>query len=205
MAADSAVYKWNMVREEKKYIKLELPVIKRAQEQYEREQKEYVHSLREANKYSKLIFLGDSIISGYLYQKFSEIESTGVAIRYKIKGSLAKHVIPAYELVELISILIDNAMEVQSGTAEKKQLLFLLEEQEKQCWFRICIPHPYASYDEIESWFLPKSRKNGEKLGLYDIKSLCADYHMDLLCKNTLYEDENWIEFAVGIKKADKP
>lgn len=177
------------------------------QEEDERKLKNYDNTICEATKYNKLLFLGDCIISGYLYQKFCRAEKTGVTVIYGIKGCLAKEGIPVYALVEVLGILIDNAVEAQCSITEKRQLIFWFEEQKNQYWFKMLTPHPYAGYDEIEAWFLPESGKKteGQELGLNYIKKLCAQYDMDLLCKNTIYEKENWIEIAIGIKKADKP
>lgn len=228
--------KWNVVRKEKEQIKNELSMTRRMQEQYDdlltsvrlrehgyknhisalqsiklleeykREQNQYYDSICEANKYNKLLFLGDCVVSGYLYQKFCEIENAGVTVKYEVKGCLKNKKVPTYYLVEVLGILIDNAVEAQNGIVETRQLEFQFEEQESQYWFKVLNPYPYVNYDEMESWFVFESSNKGKGrgLGLYYIKKLCANYDMDLLCRNTVYDNKNWIEFAIGIKKADK-
>ncbi len=37
-------------------------------------QREYYGKIKEENKYVKLLYLGDSIVAGYLYEKFCDVE-----------------------------------------------------------------------------------------------------------------------------------
>ena len=227
--------KWDSAQEEKEYIENELSVTKSMQEEYddllttvrlrehgfknhiaalqsikmqkklEEDQEDYYNSLCEANKYNKLLFLGNRVVSGYLYHKFCEIEDSGVTVTYEARGSFADNAISVYYIIEMLGILIDNAVEAQR-CMNNKRLRFQFEEMESIYWFKILNPYPYVGYAEMESWFLLGNSKKGEKrgLGLYYLKKLCDDYKVDLLCRNIVWEDENWIEFSVGIKKADK-
>ena len=112
---------------------------------------------------------------------------------------------PDYYLIEMLGILIDNAIEAQEGSQEEKFLDFQFEERENEYCFKILNPYPYVSYSEIESWFLLNNSKKGQGrgLGLYHIKKLCSQYYVDLSCRNVECENKNRIEFNLRIKKAD--
>lgn len=228
--------KWDMAQEEKERIKNELSVTKNMQAEYddlltavrlrehgfknhiaalfsmklsdelEKEQEDYYEGIREANKYNKLLFLGNRVMAGYLYKKFCETEDMGGTVICDIKGCFVNDVIPIYYLIEMLGILIDNAVEAQSDMIGKRKLKFQFDEEESYYWFKVLNPYPYVSYAEMESWFLlGNSRKGKERgLGLYQIKNLCEDYNVDLACRNVVWEERNWIEFSIRIKKADK-
>lgn len=228
--------KWDAVKEEKEHVKNELSVTKSMQEEYddlltavrlrehgfknhitalqsmklpkelEKEQEDYYNAMCEANKYNKLLFLGNRVVSGFLYRKFCEIENYGVITIYEARGCFADDVIAVYHLIEMLGILIDNAAEAQADIMENKRMRFLFHEEENDYWFKVLNPYPHVSYAEIESWFLlGNSGKGNERgLGLYYIKKLCKECNVDLACRNAVWEGENWIEFSIGIKKADK-
>lgn len=174
-------------------------------EEMTKEQECYYGKIREANRYNKILFWGNHVVSGYLYQKFQETESGGIVVLYELKGHYIRSVVPDYCLIEMLGILIDNAIEAQEDLQEEKFLDFQFEERESEYCFKILNPYPYVSYAEIESWFLLDNSKKGKGrgLGLYYIKKLCGQYHVNLLCRNVECENKNRIEFNLKIKKAD--
>lgn len=174
-------------------------------EEMAKEQEHYYGKIREANRYNRILFWGNHVISGYLYQKFQETENGGIVVLYDLKGHYIRSVVPDYYLIEMLGILIDNAIEAQEGSQEEKFLDFQFEERENEYCFKILNPYPYVSYSEIESWFLLNNSKKGQGrgLGLYHIKKLCSQYYVDLSCRNVECENKNRIEFNLRIKKAD--
>ena len=183
--------------------------IKHTSKSYEelvREQDKYYSKIREENRYNKLLFLGDSTVSGFLYEKFCRAEDEGISVIYDLKGRFSRSAVPIYHIIEILGILFDNATEAQTERVETKQLRFEFEEQEMVYLFRILNPYSYVSYAEIESWFLQNSSKKGKDrgIGLYYVKKLCKEHDANILCRNVECEQENWIEMILEIKKADK-
>ncbi len=74
-------------------------------------QKEYCGELLRDNRYSRLLSGGSPIIIGFLYSKFMEAESRGCSIGYEVKVDEMKCRIPQYKIVEMLGILLDNAIE----------------------------------------------------------------------------------------------
>lgn len=169
-------------------------------------QDRYYGVIREGNRYNKLLFLGDSTIVGFLYEKFYQAEDEGIAVTYEINGCFSGSLMPIYQIIEILGILFDNAIEAQLGEKEVKRLRFQFEEQDATFLFRIWNPYPYVNYAEIESWFLQNNSKKGKNrgIGLYYAKKLCEEHGGNILCRNVEREQENWIEITLEIEKADK-
>lgn len=109
-------------------------------------------------------------------------------------------------LIEILGILIDNAVEAQESSIEIKQLKFQFMEKEVTYIFNVSNPYLYVSYAEIQSWFqIDKSSKGNHRgLGLYNVKELCEKYDANIVCRNKLDDSENWVEFTLEIAKTDK-
>lgn len=169
-------------------------------------QDEYYGKICKENRYNKLLFIGDSTISGFLYEKFCEAEENDILVTYEVCGEYTESDMSIYYLVEILGILIDNAIEAQISTVGEKKIIFKFSEYENKYLFTIMNPYDHVSYAEIESWFLQnKSNKGNERgLGLYYVKKICEEYDASVLCQNTEYLQENWIEMTLEIKKADK-
>lgn len=172
-------------------------------------QEKYYGKIREENKFNKLLFLGNGPISGFLYEKFCQAEDEGIYVVYEQKGKFSECMMPSYHIIEILGILIDNAVEAQIGVElanTVRRIEFQFAEQEMTCAFIVKNPHPYVKYKEIEKWFLKNVSNKGENhgLGLYYVNLLCKEYGASILCRNVEYERENWIEMTMEIKKANK-
>ncbi len=169
-------------------------------------QEKYCRGLARENKYNDLLSLGDAILVGFLYAKFCEIEENGVEIKFVIKGKLQNYSISGYYLVEIIAILMDNALQAVQSSAFDRLIQFELFEDAEYYYFKTLNPFPYVSYDEIEAWFqMGKSTKGmGRGLGLCRVRMLCEENGCAISCKNTEVDGKNWIEFILIIRKADK-
>lgn len=187
-------------------------------------QSEYCEKIVTENRYNNLLLLGNNILVGYLYGKFQEAEEDGIKISYEIAAAVDKMRVPTYYVVEMLGILLDNAVEALKAPAGKwisrendksdrkaviasaqKRISFEVFELEEAYRFSVMNPYPYISYDEILEWFQPeKSEKgSGRGLGLYHLKCLCEEWKCDIGCKNVEIEDNNWIAFTLKIEKTD--
>jgi len=169
-----------------------------------RAQKEYCSQLQNENKYNNLLMLGNNVLVGYLYGKFQEIEADGIKINYKINASIEEVDVPIYYIVEMLGILLDNAVEAVKYTAEKT-VSFEVGEMNERYMFTVMNPFPYVQYDELIGWFkLGKSQKGSERgVGLYHLKCLCEQWKCSIECKNIEIEQKNWITFTINARKTD--
>ena len=60
--------------------------------------------IKEENKYVKLLYLGDSIVAGYLYEKFCDVERKNGHVEYDIRGQFSISEVPDYHLMEILGI-----------------------------------------------------------------------------------------------------
>ncbi len=167
-------------------------------------QEEYCKKLIDENQYSQLLQLKDKVLVGFLYEKFREIEDRGIEIKYEVNTFIENCVVPTYYLVDMLGILLDNAME---ATKSRKQcILFSISEEDSNYVFRICNPMEYISYQEIERWFQKGESSKGQNrgVGLYHLKCLCQKHNCNICCRNIEKEEENWIEFSLAITKASR-
>lgn len=185
---------------------LSIKYTSRSYEELVAEQERYYSKICDENKYNKLLYLKDSVVIGFLYEKFRVAETMGVKIRCDIKGTFSQCVMPIYHLIDILGILIDNAVEAQESSIEIKQLKFQFMEKEVAYIFNVSNPYLYVSYVEIQSWFqIDKSSKGKHRgLGLYNVKELCEKYDANIVCRNKLDDSENWVEFTLEIAKTDK-
>ena len=171
-------------------------------EQLVQAQKEYSAKIQYENRYNNLLMLENGFLCGFLYGKFQEIEEKGVKIDYKTCVSIKDCVLPAYNLIEMLGILLDNAAEALKD-AEDKRVRFLVEESKEAYQFTVCNPYRYVSYAEIESWFqMGVSEKGAERgIGLYHLKELCVEWKCRITCQNIDSDEKNWIKFILEIDK----
>lgn len=167
-------------------------------------QNEYCTKLMNENRYNNLLTLGDNVLAGFLYGKFEEAEKEQINVNYNVCTQLGNIQVATYYVVEMLGILLDNAIESAHNSAEKV-ISFDVLEIENAYEFLIGNPCCYVSYDEILEWFeIDKSIKgSGRGVGLYHLKCLCEELQCEIQCRNIEIEKRNWIIFTLKCRKAD--
>ncbi len=74
-------------------------------------QEAYCKHIISENRYNVLLKLQESILIGFLYDKFSAIEAGEVSVKCEIVVGKYKPAVPEYYMVEMLGILLDNAAE----------------------------------------------------------------------------------------------
>ena len=169
-------------------------------------QTEYCNKLQRENKYNNLLLIENNILAGFLYGKLQEIEDDGVVIDYCIKANLKNLKVPEYRLIEVVGILLDNALDAVVEYEHKKQIELFIKETKDKYQFFVRNAYRYIPYEEIERWFqLHNSTKGRNRgIGLYHVKKVCNEWNMNIGCRNVIIDGENWIEFILEIDKADR-
>lgn len=166
-------------------------------------QSEYCNRLSLDNKYNNLLLIRNNILTGFFYEIFKEIEEDANGFEYRILGTFANIQMPTYHMIEIIGILIDNAVEAIKNDADKMISIEACED-DKMCYFIIRNTHKYITYATIEQWFQKGVSTKGisRGLGLYYVKTLCEEWKCNIRCENVNVDDKNWIQFTLEINKA---
>ena len=162
-------------------------------------QNEYSHAVIKENRYSKLLRAGSPLLIGFLYGRFVEIERHGIVISYQISiGELSVN-IPAYKLVEILGNLLKNAVAAMLNSEIEKLLYISVIEIDGTLEIEVRNRSAFISYSEIESFFRKGFSKKGKNrgLGLYNVKTICDDYSLNIFCENKKINNVNWLSFII--------
>ena len=161
-------------------------------------QKGYCQVLTRENQFNKLLTNDNPIIIGFLYGKFVEIEKLGIEVTYKANIRNLEINVPTFKVVEILGNLINNAVEAITSMKEAGRLYVGIEEKD---YFLLEVRNAcdYINYDEICAFFTKGYSKKGENrgLGLYNVKRICDEYKLDILCENVEVEGINWLSIKV--------
>lgn len=162
-------------------------------------QEAYSRQLLLENKYHSLLRLYNSVLPGFLYDKFKAMELRGVEIDCRVFVQTYAAVIPEYYLVQMLGILLDNAADAALAQTDHR-IRFEIAEYETEYVYIVRNRHSYVPFEEISSWFsLGKSSKGKDRgIGLYHLQGTCQDWGCQIGCRNVSIDDENWIEFRLG-------
>lgn len=176
-----------------------------------REQEKYCGRILKENRYQQLLDLEDGILIGFLYQKFLDMEEDA-EVACKVKVQSYRTVISTYHLVEMLGILLDNAVEAMKGREANTSSVWMEIRENREAYeYEIRNPFSYVPYSVMSEWFSPdvSTKGRGRGLGLYHLKCLCAECGCDIICRNIRVKEgngltgENVISFLLRIKKRD--
>lgn len=166
-------------------------------------QKDYCNVIVKENKYNKLLLKGNSIVIGFLYGKFVEIDKLGIELTYKVSIDKLEIGVPVHKLVELIGNLIDNAIDALKTQESKGGLHVEVIEVDGEVMIKIRNESEFIKYEDIKDFFAKGYSKKGKTrgLGLFNVNNICDEYMLYITCKNENINGKNWISFCVSNKK----
>lgn len=168
-----------------------------------KKQNDYISSLREENKYSRLLSISDSAIVGFLFTKFKQIEERGVRVDFQLKVADMNCKVPDYKIVELVGNLLDNAMDAVVNGDKEKVIHVKAENREEEILFSVYNQCEYVNQTQIEGMFRRGVSSKGENRGqgLANVKQICKEYHCDIQVENRKEDGENYIQFTLHLRK----
>lgn len=168
-------------------------------------QREYCANILYDNRYEKLLRAGSSVLIGFLYTKFLEAESKNIIVEYDIKCMELQTKLPVYKLIELIGNLLNNAMDALDKK-EDKRLFFSIAEELECFYIEVRNVNENLSVEQIAKMFHKGYSSKGENrgLGLYSIRKMGKEYGFEVICKNMVDKNTNWLSFSIELKKSVK-
>lgn len=158
-------------------------------------QKKYCDNVLYQNRFSKVLSCTkNSILAGFIYTKFVEAENNGIEIQYEISYRDSNEIV-IYDLVDIVGILLDNAIEAVTSTEVSKKIVFELSDAEG---INLLVKNPVVNIlnSEIQKFFeRGYSTKEGERgIGLNKLMELQQKYKYDVY---THIENDNSMEWTV--------
>lgn len=136
--------------------------------------KKYINDMNIANNILEHIKLENKLISGLLFYKKKVAEEKGVNLELQIKINSITSNLKEYEIVEILGILIDNAIETN---IDNNHILVNLSYEDSSNVISVKNKHPYIKQNEIKNMlsrgYSTKSKSEFSRgFGLYNVKKI---------------------------------
>lgn len=166
-------------------------------------QQELCDCIIENGKHSKLLNNMNPIITGMLFVKVLQGEKQGCIIDYRVSCQQMDLKMNMMDVVELIGILFDNAIEEeQKYESNKRYIYFELLDRENGEYFLIRNRiEQNLSIEKISRMFdKGKSDKGeGRGIGLYKVNRIIKKYELDFGVEQTEYMNDSYISFKITL------
>ena len=143
-----------------------------------------------------LTMVENPIIAGFLNYEVSRALELGIEIKYKCEFSNHKLKIPEFEVVEMLGILVDNAIEAVMQQEDNR--FIEIEMFEDNCKLHFMVTNSYEDSENIERFFdLGYSSKGQNRgIGLSKLKHMVNKYNGEIVIAR---EDEKISLLKIGI------
>ena len=173
------------------------------EELVERQQK-YSQMLLEKNKYNEILTgCGNPILASYLYCKYMEIEKQGIAFTYNIRVKEAECGLAVHELIEILGILLSNAIEAVVTRKVGKVIELNIEETTDNIIIITSNGADKILATDVENMFERgySTKGEGRGVGLAQLKKIVKQVRAELYVQ--CYEKEKFymLEFKIIIPK----
>lgn len=164
-------------------------------------QRKYCEEILSENRYANLVSNGSPMIVAFLYSKFIEAESKGCHIEYDVKGDKFACRIPQYKIIDILGVLLDNAIEAVEESASRNIYVGLIERTDL---IHIVVKNDtgHIEKDDIALFVKPGySTKNYDRgIGLSKIIEILQAYdcELDIYCEK---DSVDRIVFEFDIEK----
>lgn len=164
-------------------------------------QREYCNYVLNQNEKTKLLLSSKNpLITGFLYSKIREAEEKGISVDYYL--SIRKTIeFPEYELIEMLGILLDNAIEaLEKAEIEKKKIYVSITENETEI---DCVIGNVktGTEDRVDKFFERGYSTKGENrgIGLAKLKNMVYARKGDVIVSEELYKERKFLFFELRL------
>lgn len=162
-------------------------------------QEQYYSSILQDSSIKQLLKLHiEPVLVGFLYSKIIVANEKGVTVKYDIQPVEINKYILMYELIEIVGILFDNALEAIAVEKVKIIILRIMNEESGLC-FEVANKSRFYQNYEIEKFvkdgFSTKGKERG--VGLTRVREIAKKYRAALEIGNYEYESENYLRVRI--------
>ncbi len=150
----------------------------------------------------ELLSCDSKIIAGILYEKRKQASLLHIEILAELRSEFRKSPLPETEWVEIIGILLDNAVEASKGG---DQIHVRFCKTERSVELTVSNPFPPMSNTEFMRLFgkgvTTKQKEGGmHGYGLYNVLSIMERFHGKVITRNEVRNDRNYVVFGVKME-----
>lgn len=159
----------------------------------------YINGLNKENYLGDLVKLDNKILAGFLYNMKKESLRKNIKFEIKLIDYAMKTKLKDFEMIEVISNLINNAFETQ---IQNNRVKITFKKENNMNIIEVVNKHPYLNNEMINRMFKKNySTKSGGRrgLGLYNLKTLVEKYDGTIEVYNKKYGG-NFVVFRVLIE-----
>ena len=172
------------------------------EEELKMTQMNYCQEILKDNSLNDLLKIKMSpVIVGYLYSKFAFAVEKGILVSYDIQDISLDERIAVHNLIEIIGILFDNAVEALSISEETEKKIYVKIGVNKSGTFFIEIANTSREYRfaEMAAFFEYGNSTKGEDrgIGLYQAKQIAEKNNGTISVENIVQDGMTYISFKV--------
>lgn len=174
------------------------------QEDMREAKKQYIERLDGRDSLDGLLLNCENpVLAGYVYTQCNEAKLKGITVSHKLIWSSRDYKIAMYEVIELLGILINNAIEyLEEQEPGLRDMRIGISGTKESISIQVSSRCEYISYKKIEKMFDEGYSTKGENrgIGLYSLKKITEKYNGQVLVKNQKESDGNWLCISINIK-----
>lgn len=165
-------------------------------------QQDYCEWIEDDSSFSRLLSVKNPIIGGFLYSKLGQAKEAGCSIKFDVKiGDLACS-LPIYKMVEMLTVLLNNAKEALENR-ERKNLYLKMLETDEEINVLVRNSYDYIPRNELSNFiqlgYSTKGKNRG--LGLANVMDILHDCNGEMEIQSGETEGDAWVSFEIFIKK----
>ena len=168
-------------------------------EELVKEQQKYVGTLLYENKFYGLLSSNWPVLAGFLYSKFLEADAKGIGIKYTLGVELEMCRIPEFVMIEILGILLDNAIEAVEKIENPMIYVRLVKEES----FSIQVANTIEdlTYGSVIKFFDEgySSKKGHQGLGLHKIAEYGQRYHFEPRVLKINFEERDCLVMIIDL------
>lgn len=151
---------------------------------------------------SSLLKLNLKLVAGFLFSKIRQAEKSGKHLNITVQKSILKSQVPEYELIKILGILIDNALE---AIATDESAALTLDCIANKIIVKTTNTGPIIT-EELRTHFFQRgyttknpSAKEKHGLGLYNLLQLVRQYNGEIELYNSEFAGDILVHFIVTV------
>ena len=146
-------------------------------------QREYLGKLQNYELPTEAIVLEEPAVVALIYEKLNQAVEKGIEVETSFHCSLVGRHVSDLEWVEILGVLLENAIEALDGYGGRRKLWISVRENEEQR-VEVCIANTFRELrqEELEKFCQAgySTKGDGRGIGLYDVKELVHKHRGEL-------------------------